>query len=69
MRKLQPQDSKKEILDRVNGVRVSRALDMGRTWLKGIVKDFVNSLHRLVWRRMEDDDDGTKQAHGTTQLA
>lgn len=42
---------------------------MRRTWLKGIVKDFIDSLDRLVWRRMENDDNGTEQAHGTAQLA
>lgn len=38
-------------------------------WLQSVVEEFVNSFDGLVRRRMENNDDRSKQTHGTTQLA
>lgn len=39
------------------------------TGLDGIVEDLVNRLNVLVWRCVENDDDGANEANGTTKLA
>ena len=33
------------------------------------MKDLVNRLNVLVWRCVEDDDDGANEANGATKLA
>lgn len=33
------------------------------------MKDLVNRLYVLVWRCVEDDDDGANEANGATKLA
>lgn len=39
------------------------------TWLDGIVQNLINRLNVLVWRRMQDDDDGAYQTSGAANLA
>ena len=39
------------------------------TRLNCIMQDLVNGFDLLIWRRMEDNDDGADQADGAAQLA
>jgi hypothetical protein len=38
------------------------------TWLHGIRQDLINPFHRLVWRRVEDDNDRAEEAQRTAQF-
>lgn len=40
-----------------------------RTWLDRIVQDLIDGLDFLVWRSVQNDDDGADKANGAAQLA
>ena len=54
-------------------VRVSTGISVAawrpHTWLNGVMQNLIDSLNFLIWRSMQNNDDGANEANGTSKLA